>query len=75
MRQKAAAARAKQLEEKSRLDTERLSREALDALLAKEMQAQIEREDQQAANYQQMVQDSRVIENEARAKRVPVQQQ
>lgn len=75
MRQKAAAARAKQLEEKSRLDTERLSREALDALLAKEMQAQIEREEQQAANYQQMVQDSRVIENEARAKRVPVQQQ
>ena len=73
MRQKAAAARAKQLEEKSRLDTERLSREALDALLAKEMQAQIEREEQQAANYQQMVQDSRVIENEARAKRVPVQ--
>jgi hypothetical protein len=45
----------------------------LDALLAKEMQAQIEREDQQAANYQQMVQDSRVVENEARAKRVQQQ--
>jgi hypothetical protein len=51
-----------------------MSREALDALLAKEMQAQIEREDQQAANYQQMVQDSRVVENEARAKRVQQQQ-
>jgi len=51
-----------------------MSREALDALLAKEMQAQIEREDQQAANYQQMVQDSRVVENEARAKRVQHQQ-
>ena len=50
-----------------------MSREALDALLAKEMQAQIEREDQQAANYQQMVQDSRVAENEARAKRVQQQ--
>jgi hypothetical protein len=50
-----------------------MSREALDALLAKEMQAQIEREDQQAANYQQMVQDSRVVENEARAKRVQQQ--
>ena len=34
MRQKAAAARAKQLEEKSRQDNERMSREALDALLA-----------------------------------------
>ena len=50
-----------------------MSREALDALLAKEMQAQIEREDQQAAHYQQMVQDSRVVENEARAKRVQQQ--
>ena len=72
MRQKAAATRAKQLDEKSRKDhQDRMSREALDALLAKEMQAEIEREDQQAAHYQQMVHDSKVVENEAaRAKRV-----
>lgn len=51
-----------------------MSREALDALLAQEMQAQIEREDRKAAHYQQMVQDSKVVESEARAKRVQQQQ-